>query len=253
MKGQKRRLTGLWLAVAFALAPQLSSAEAQPLPIGKPLELSVPGDRNLRVTHADLDGPASRAAIVYLPGMCGNPKAADPWVDLAAARATVIVVRANIPCKDRPGYRWPRDVNLIQERIARALRRVKSERGGQLDTSSATLIGYSQGAHRAERLAERFPQKYPTLVLGGPPTAPEVQRLFRARRVAVLGGELENSDHMQRGTSALQAANLQARFFLLPQAHHGSYGPSGRAVMKDVLSWLYARQGSSATASKGRR
>jgi pimeloyl-ACP methyl ester carboxylesterase len=203
--------------------------------VGKTTELFVPSDFNIRVTHA----PATQSqAIVYLPGMCGNPKGADPWSDIAAQHGTLIVVRANVKCPDRPGYKWPQDVTLIQERIRAALRRVQGSRDGLLNVETPILVGYSQGAHRAERLAEAYPSMYRRVVLGGPPTAPEPDSLAHALAVAVLGGELENSDHMQAGTAALREAGLHARFFLLPGAYHGGYGPDGRHVMTQVFGFL---------------
>src|SRR5690606_36748140 len=142
--------------------------------------------------------------------------------------ATVVTVRADVPCPDRPGYKWPQEPAAIQARIDRALHYVKELRAGHLDTSVITLIGYSQGAHRAERLAAAYPTRYRKLVLGGPPTPPEETLLAHAEAVAILGGELEDTSHMELGFSNLQAAGRNARFFVLPRAHHGGYGPEGR-------------------------
>jgi pimeloyl-ACP methyl ester carboxylesterase len=152
---------------------------------------------------------------------------------------TLIVVRANVPCPDRPGYKWPKDIAVIQRRIDDALARVKDARGGLLQTEEVTLIGYSQGAHRAELLAAAYPERYPAIVLGGPPTAPEPTSFRAGVAVAVLGGELENTDHMVAGATDLMGAGLRAEFFLLPGAHHGDYGPQGRVVMDRVLTWLH--------------
>lgn len=205
------------------------------LQIGQSVELPVSGDRSLRVAHAD----ASRdQALVYLHGMCGNPLGAEPWMDLAVERGTLIVVRANVPCPDRPGYKWPKEVEPIQERIDAALALVKEKRGGLLNTETVTLIGYSQGAHRAEKLAAAYPGRYPMLVLGGPPTPPEPESFSSRPRIAILGGELENTDHMHEGHRNLLDSGLAARFFLLPRAHHGGYGPQGPRVMKEVFDWL---------------
>lgn len=223
--------------------PVILTDEAKPprdlpphLSVGRVVELPVPGDRSLRVAHAARD---LSHALVYLHGMCGNPRGADGWLDLATQRGTFIVVRANEKCPERPGYKWPKDVEPIHARIQDALAVVRAERNGLLDDSAVTLIGYSQGAHRAERLAESYPNFYPRVVLGGPPTSPEPVRLARALRVAVLGGELEENAHMLAGAQALQDAGIPARFFLLQGAHHGGYGPKGHAVMKEVLDWMY--------------
>lgn len=206
------------------------------LPLHTPLEIPVDGDRPLRVVHAQAE---KREALVYLHGMCGNPQGADPWLDLALERGTLIVVRATEKCPDRPGYKWPTEVELIQERIDRALAIVKEQRGGVLDTEAVTLIGYSQGANRAEKLAGRSPRKYPRLVLGGTPSLPETERFTGVRAVAVLGGEHEDTSHMQEGVLLLKERNINARFFLLPGGHHGDYGPQGRRIMTQVLDFLF--------------
>lgn len=221
-----------------ATAPASETAPSLPseLTLSKPVEVAMDRDRSVRIAHA---GPDTNAAIVYLHGMCGNPKGADPWLDIATKRGTFIVVRANVPCPDRPGYKWPKDPQLIQARIETALKVAKEQRGGHLDTRRVTLIGYSQGSHRAELLAARYPGRYPLLVLGGPPTAAEPQNFASVHRVAILGGELEDTSHMLEGLEALKSSEISARFFLLPGAHHGNYGAQGRRIMTEVFEWLH--------------
>lgn len=201
-----------------------------------PADVAIDGDRDLRVAHAE---GSNRHALVYLHGMCGDSKGADPWTDLATERGTLVVVRADVPCGDRPGYKWPAEPEAIEARIVRALEQVKSSRNGLLDLDRVTLVGYSQGAHRAELLAARYPDKYKNLVLGGPPTAALPENLKAATRVAVLGGELENATHMKKGASDLAAAGITSRFFLLPKTGHGGYGPEGHRVMAEVFTWLW--------------
>lgn len=225
-----------------SLSSETQTAQPRPLlpsglVLGRSIEVPVSGDRPLRVAHAD---GTSDGALVYLHGMCGNPKGAEPWIDQALAHGTVIVLRADVPCPDRPGYKWPKEIDKIQARLDQALKLVKAQRAGLLDTEHVTLIGYSQGAHRAEQLARTTPARYPRVMLGGPPTAPEPDSFRQGVSIAVLGGELEDASHMMSGASALSSAGLRARFFLLPHAHHGGYGPEGPKVMAGVLSWLFA-------------
>jgi predicted esterase len=202
------------------------------LKIGEPAEFHLEGDRPLRVTHARAN---QQHAIVYLHGMCGDSRGADGWADLAAERGTLIVVRATEPCPDRPGYKWPKEVEEIQSRIDVALA------GGLLNQSVVTLIGYSQGANRAEKLAALNPQRYPLIVLGGPPTQPSPELLHSTQRVAILGGELEDTTHMELGDLALRQAGVPSHFFLLPRAHHGDYGPEGRRVISEAFAFLDQR------------
>ncbi len=207
---------------------------------GLTTEMSVPGDRDIRVVHA---GAGERRALVYLPGMCGSTRAMDPWSAIASHYGTMIILSADLPCEGRPGTRWPKDVSLIQPRIDRALALVAEARGGQLDTEKLVLIGYSQGAHRGEALAALYPDRYPYLILGGSPEAPSPRNLGRARGVAILGGEREDTSFMQSGDKALRAAGLRSRFFLLPRAAHGDYGPKGPEVLAEVLEWLLGGSG----------
>lgn len=204
------------------------------LAIGKFEEVPHPFDRSLRVAHAN--GKNDRA-IVYLHGMCGDSNGADRFADLLTRYGTVVVVRATIPCEDRPGYRWPAEPQDIEPRILSALSHVAQLRNGLLNTKEVVLFGYSQGAHRGEKLADAYPERYRDLILGGPPTAPTPEKLHSVRRVAILGGELEDTEHMRLGDDDLRAAGKSSRFFLLPSAHHGSYGPQGALVIREALAW----------------
>lgn len=209
------------------------------LQVGIPHEHALPGDRSLRITHA----PATeRRALVYLHGMCGNSKGADPWAHVSKDYGTLIVVRATVPCEDRPGFKWPQEVESIQARIERALRETQRLREGQLDTERVVLFGYSQGSNRAEKLAGLHPERYPWVVLGGTPTVAVPERLLATEGVAFLGGELEDISHMIEGMERVRAAGRRARFFLLPGVHHGSYGPEGPAVVRSALEYLFQPQ-----------
>jgi len=242
--GSRRWLAALGL-VAIA---SLSSAAfpIQPSLPSQPSDVPVPGDRPLRVAHARA---GSRQAIIYLHGMCGDEKGADAWADVATRHGTLITLRADVPCGDRPGFKWPKEPEAIQARIERALGTVRDLRGGELDDQDPILIGYSQGAHRAEKLAVAYPHRYRTLALGGPPTAASPDRLRHANRVAILGGELEDTSHMVEGYLDLVGRGIGAEFFTLPRAGHGGYGPEGRRVMTEVFSYLLAPSAQSARDS----
>ncbi len=203
---------------------------------GMTTELAVPGDRPLRVVHA---GPTQKRALVYLPGMCGSTRAMDPWSSIASHYGTMIILSADLPCEGRPGTRWPKDVSLIQARIDNALAVVKTARGGLLDTEHLALIGYSQGAHRGEGLAGMYPDRYEYLILGGSPEAPSPQNLAKSRSVAIVGGEREDVSHMRAGDEALRGAGVRSKFFLLPRAAHGDYGPQGPEVLAHVFAWMF--------------
>lgn len=240
---QEIRLVATGVLLAEQSFPDRPAPEHPALPpfpadltLHKPFDVPVEGDKNLRVAHAE---PNQKQAIVYLHGMCGGSTAADPWVHHATAHGTFVVVRADVPCTDRPGFKWPAEPEKIEARIQKALALVQEQRGGRLDTEEVVLIGYSQGAHRAEMLARKYPEKYKRLVLGGPPTSAEPSLLKQAARIAVFGGQLEDFSHMQRGQRALQQAGIPSRYYTLPQAYHGDYGPEGPRMMKEIIDWLF--------------
>lgn len=217
------------LSLAFGLLLMAFSAT--------PRDIELPGDRPLRVAFAQTE---AREVIVYLPGMCGDERGADSLAPVLTRYGTVITVRGDVKCPDRPGYKWPHDTGAIQARIDRALAEVNGIYGGTLETTRVTLFGYSQGAHRAERVAAASPFRYPRIVLGGPPTAAWPLRLRHARRVVVLVGELENAGHMADGYLDLVESGIDARFEVLPRAGHGSFGPEGRGVVDAAFHWLFS-------------
>jgi predicted esterase len=199
--------------------------------------VAVPGDRAAHVVHGVA---GTRRAIVYLHGLCGNIHAIDGWAKEVSEWGTLIAVQGDRRCPGGSRRKWGPDIGLIDIRIDRALRAVESARGGQLDRDRVALIGYSQGATRAEALVKRFGEKYPWVVAAGTPVEPRVDRLGRASRIAIVGGAKEPRAHMRRGVEALSGAGKQVRFFLLPDATHGVFGPDGPRVINEVFRFLFA-------------
>lgn len=197
-------------------------------------EVPVPGDKAVLVIHAPAD---NRRAILYMHGMCGNARAVEGWRAAAARHGTLIALIGDTSC-GRGRFKWSKTVESIQVRLSRALEAVAVARGGLLDTSQVVLFGYSQGADRASVLARRYPDKYRRVVLGGPSHEPRLENLGDTEAVAVFGGQFESTWHMRNGAEVLSAAGKPARFFLLPRAKHGEYGPEGNRVMDEVLSWV---------------
>ena len=201
-------------------------------PLGEDVE--IPGDRPAYVLPGDAGDPR---VIVYLPGMCGDATAADYFREAVRAHGTLIAVRGDTPC-DNGRFKWRDDPAKIHARILQAFAQVNALRGGELALEHALLFGYSQGADRAEKLAARYPQQYPRVVLGGPPLKPSPRKLSRAKRVVVLGGELETTENMRAGFDALQAAGIASRFFTLECAYHGYFGSSAETQLNEVLDWV---------------
>ncbi len=204
---------------------------------GKEVRVSVPNDRSAVVVHA----PAwNRQAIVYLHGVCGDVYAIRSWAEAISEIGTLVAMLGDERCKGRPGrFRWYRNPERLDRRIRRTLEAVSLARGGQLDLERVTLVGYSQGAARAELVASRFPLRYPRVLLGSPPDAPNASRYSLGHAVAVVAGALEQNAERRRGVRELQAEGVPARFIALPGAYHGQYGREGGRVMREATLWLF--------------
>lgn len=226
-------------AISPAPSPDagLDAAVAEPAPLfvpGLPTWVPVAGDKAALVVH----GPShSRLAIVYLHGLCGNVRAVESFSAATTQHGTLLALLGDTAC---PGgrFKWGKDLDGLAARIERALVAVRRARGGALDLEQPVLFGYSQGAARVERLVARYPDKYRLVVLGGPPRMPRLPHLGAADAVAVFGGERETTGHMRAGAEVLAAAGRPVRFFLLPAAKHGEFGPEGNRVLGELLSWL---------------
>ena len=221
-------------------APQLlPNGAVPPAPPHAPLgeNLDIPGDRPVYVLPGNAGDPR---VIIYLPGMCGDVTAADYFREAARAHGTLIALRGDTPCDVVDRFKWRDDASKIQTRIRAAFKRVNSVRGGVLKLQQALLFGYSQGADRAEKVAALYPQQYPRIVLGGPPMKASPQRLAQAKRVAILGGELETTENMHAGADALLGAGIACRFFTLDCAYHGYFGSNAEAQLGELLAWVTA-------------
>ena len=206
--------------------------------VGVPTRVMVEGVGRALVVHASAE---VREAAVYLHGRCSGPAEVLPWAATASSLVTLIALEGDHACGRGGGHRWGYSVGSIDRRIRRLLSRVAQDRGGLLRTHAVTLIGYSEGAHRAELLVRPFAERYPRVLLAGPPTKPEPWLLRPARAVALMAGENERHLHLMRGQRQLLSDGQLASYWTLPQAMHGSYGPAGERVVPAALSWLLRR------------
>jgi predicted esterase len=222
-------------ASAPTLLPDGAVPPAPPhAPLGQ--DIDVPNDRPAYVLPGNAGDPR---VIIYLHGMCGDTTAADYFREAVRAHGTLIAVRGDTPCPNGR-FKWRDDASKIQTRIRAAFQRVNATLGGALELDGALLFGYSQGAERAERVAALYPKQYLRVVLGGPPTKASPQRLARAKRVAILGGELETTENMRLGHDALINAGIPSRFFTLDCAYHGYFGEHAESQLTEVLDWVTA-------------
>ena len=193
------------------------------------------GDLVALVAH----GPVgNHRAIVYLHGVCGDVTKYRAWSEAGIRFGTVVAVRGDDKCKEPGRFKWGDSVPRTDRRIVAALTAVGAVRGG-LDTESVTLVGYSQGAARAEGLVRAVPSRYRRAVLVAGPLEHEPRSFREATAVAIVAGALDLKTHLQDAAAKAAKAGVRARYFELPGARHGDYGPEGVRVLGDALTWLF--------------
>jgi pimeloyl-ACP methyl ester carboxylesterase len=215
-------------------------ASPAPAPAAEPVhveELDVPDDLAAYVVRggADRDDPGDELHMVFLPGMCVHPMGyVQAFQRAAAARGELVALQGDVSCGgDGDARRWSNDLGAMAGRIDAAL----STAG--VPTDDVVLIGYSQGAERAERLIARAPEKFTRAVLMASPIVPSPRRLGRARAVVLMAGTHDMALGPMRGAvPRLERAGVPATFIELPGAHHGSMGEDPEETMAEALDFL---------------
>jgi pimeloyl-ACP methyl ester carboxylesterase len=180
-------------------------------------------------------GPRGPEKLVFLHGMCGHGMGyAQSFQRTAAKWGTLIAPQADVPCGDGPWARWSKDIAALDRRIHDAFRALGHE--GALE--DVIVIGYSQGATRAESLAREYPRVYTRLVLMGGPYAANPRGLETLRGAVAMAGARDRLDLMQASAKSLGKAGVPATFLLIPEATHGSMGPHPEETMDQMLTWL---------------
>jgi predicted esterase len=223
-------IDGPSVAAARTESSSLAADDSRPIEL---VTVRVPGDRSVLVA------PGTGAlAIVYLHGRCGDPTAFGAWARAARELGTVVSLRGEVRCRDGERTRWSEDLVGLDRRIDAALRAVARQIAMPVDSAPRIAFGYSQGALRAEALAERFPDRYPRVVLAAGPRGPRPGGLGRARGVLLLGGELDVRAPLVDAARELDERHVRARFLELPGARHGEYGLEAARVLSEGLEWL---------------
>ncbi len=199
--------------------------------------VAVPDDRDVLVVTGETTRP-----IVYLHGMCGEARSdLEAWSASVREHGTVIALEGDAACPRGSGRSWSVNPGALDARIDSAVRAVSSARRIELDPREVIVIGESMGASRALGLASRFPAKYTRLVLVGGPETPSAKDLHGVKAVALLAGEHEPQEKMRLGTARLEGAGVDARFWELAGATHGSYGSDGARTMGEAVAFVARR------------
>jgi pimeloyl-ACP methyl ester carboxylesterase len=233
---------GLVLA-AVTIALPIATARGDEKAVSQIETIAVEGDRSVFALMGAKEDPR---VLVYIHGRCGDPLAGmHAFPDVARAHGTTISVLGDVACPGSSRRRWSGDLQSMQRRIDASIAAVAIARGAPLTSEKLTLMGYSEGALRAESLAKRFPERYPRVVMAASPRAPTPDGFKREQALVTMVGARDVQGEMRSGSAALEKAGLNVRFFLLPGARHGTYGDAGPEVVGEALAWAEAHAGTS--------
>jgi pimeloyl-ACP methyl ester carboxylesterase len=198
--------------------------------------LTVPGDLPAMVVEgAETASTDARAPkIVFLPGMCSNA-AGYLWTFPEAARAAggVLAIDGDEPC---PGvknfYTFSWDAEKQHRRIEAAL-----ARAGTANDAPITLIGYSQGAVFAEKLAAKYPERFRKIVLIGAPLDPVASHFAASEAFVTMSCALDVRARMKKAAQGVAARGVPATYVEMPGCAHGAVG-DGEAKFAEVFAFL---------------
>ena len=184
-----RRLVASLLLGLSLLGATPASGDEEPGPRrGDVVTVEVDGDRPAFVVHG---APGDGRVLVYLHGRCGDPHAGiRAFAEEVSAWGTLVSVQGDLPCPDRKGrVRWSADVDRAARRIDAAIAAVARQRKHPLDAAGRTLIGYSEGALRAESIAKMGRSRFAPLVMRPPSSvAGKIVRAIERDRGRVIVG-----------------------------------------------------------------
>ena len=206
-----------------------------PDPVGpvRTIDVPVPGDLPAVVVRGARE---HRKAMLFIPGMCVHPGGyVMSFQHAAAARGELVAVQGDVSCGgDGAMRKWSYDLEAMNRRIEAAF-----AAAGLGEPRDVIVIGYSQGAERAEKLVARWPEKYSRAVLIASPLAPSPRLLGRAKAVALMAGSYDISQGAMRAAVApLERAGVPTAYFTIPNARHGQMGDTPEATMRQALDFV---------------
>jgi len=221
-----------------ATSPSPASPAAGPVDPGpvRTEDIPVPGDLPAVVVRGAKE---HRMPMLFLAGMCVHPGGyVMAFQHTAASRGDLVAVQGDVSCGgDGSMRRWSGDLEAMDRRIEAAFR------AAGLDAPrGVTVIGYSQGAERAEKLAARWPERYSAAILMAGPVKPTPARLARTRAVVLMAGSHDAQEKMRSAVSSFETVGIPSTFFELPNARHGSMGDAPEASMTAALDFIEEQQ-----------
>ena len=225
-----RALAALWLALGGAVDGKVLSDRG---PI-RMEALDPDEDPPTFVMRGEPHGPGR---MVFLHGMCGHGLGyAQAFQFAAASKGRLVAPQGDRKCGKGPWAAWSDDLDSLDGRIVAAFRAL----GDTGPIEDVVMMGYSQGAMRAESLARKWPTRYTRLVLIASPRLPSPRGLSSLRAAVMMAGERDRQDLMKTGARVMRAAGIAATYLVIPEATHGAMGPSPEKTMGEALDWLWA-------------
>jgi pimeloyl-ACP methyl ester carboxylesterase len=233
-----------WLALALPLATARGEdfsaatavvADADDGARKGPVRMEPQSPEEKPPTYVLRGGPTGPARMVFLHGMCGHALGyAQSFQFSAARRGKLVAPQGDKPCQG-PWASWSNDLEALDARIVDAFHRL----GDRDAVDDITVIGYSQGAMRAEDLARRWPQRYTHLILMASPRLASPRGFGRLRSTVMMAGERDRQDLMKQSARAFAKAGIPSTFMVIPEATHGAMGPTPEKTMGEALDWLF--------------
>lgn len=236
-----RRASCALLAVMLAssFVPRLAAAHDP-----RVSALARPGASLVRIAggaspvYAVAPAPGAEAAptAIYLHGIRGRPENGCPW--FASEAFGWLVCPAATHAHGDGTFSWARSpANGLMADNAEALAAARGAHSGP-----SVLVGFSQGAHVAARLAAERPSRYRALVLIGASVPLDAAVLVRSGvgRVGLVAGDYDAaSAPMRRAVGALGEAGVAVRFVSLGRVGHTYVPetPTHAAALTEVLAW----------------
>jgi pimeloyl-ACP methyl ester carboxylesterase len=216
-----------------------SATSAERVGLRGPIRMETLYDEELPPTFIMRGEPRGNARIVFLHGMCGHGLGyAQAFQFSASKKGWLIAPQGDVLCGKGPWAKWSKDLVTLDARIESAFRAVGLD--GPLE--DVLVIGYSQGATRAEELARKWPERYTRLILMGAPQVASPRGLGHLRGAVLMAGERDRKDLMRAGMQSLKRAGIPATFQIIPEATHGAMGPVPEKTMGEALDWLWENE-----------
>jgi predicted esterase len=193
------------------------------------------------IAGGDAPPAAPRAPVaVYLHGMCDRAENGCPlFAEGTRQFGFLACPQANARCQGG-GSSWGGDLATRERTIDAAVAGIAAANGNADGDAPTVLLGFSQGAYLAPKVALDRPGKYKAMLLIGADVDLDPASLRRAgvERVALAAGMYDGTFHaMKRTADALEKAGYPARFVSLGKVGHTYLGESPD-TLKDTVKWV---------------